>query len=179
MTSPQPERHQVHAAPAAGQAQPTDVDRETVRRLMAAVDEIPTRYANEDPDVPSWKEGARIGSTPPVEQPGTPAMTPRETQIGRVALYAGAGVSLPILSGAVFMVATEHANTAVIAWSTGGIVSLAALVVALSRLARRLVAAAPPPPPEIHNHIAGDMYEDRREVRSKTNGLIVQNKNNQ
>ncbi|MGW7087550.1 hypothetical protein ACWGH2_29195 [Streptomyces sp. NPDC054871] len=176
MSSPQPERPPIHAAPAAGQAQPTDADRAAARRMIAALDEIPTRYVNDDPDVPSWREGARIGDAPVVEQPGTPSMTRRETQIGRVSLCVGAGVSMPILAGAVFMVATERANTAVIAWGAGTITSLALLVAAVGYFVRRIVAVAPP---EIHNHIAGDMYEDRREVRAKTNALWNQTNINQ
>lgn len=172
MSSPQPERPPIHVAPAAGQPVPTDADRETLRGLMAAVDEIPTRYVNDDPDVPSWKEGGRIGDAAPVEQPGTPAMTRRETQIGRVALCVGVGVSLPILSGAVLLVATERANPAVIAWGAIGIGSLTALVAALGYLVKRVMSAAPP---EIHNHIAGNVYEDRRDVRTKTNAVWAKN----
>lgn len=91
---------------------------------------------------------------PPTPQPGSPAMTARETQIGKVALCVGAGVSMPILAGAVFMVTTEHANPDVIAWCAGGVGALAALVAALGYLVKRIVTAAPPPL-EVHNHYTG------------------------
>lgn len=94
-------------------------------------------------------------ASPPVDLHGTPPMTARETQIGKVALYVGAGVSMPILASAVFMVATERANPDVIAWCAGGVGALAALVAALGYLVKRIVTAAPPPPAEVHNHYTG------------------------
>ena len=56
-------------ATAAGQATPTDAEREMIRRLMAAVDEIPSPTSYNDPDLPSHKDGPQIGDTAPVPQP--------------------------------------------------------------------------------------------------------------
>ncbi|WP_069883523.1 hypothetical protein [Streptomyces luteocolor] len=166
MSSPLPERPPIHAAPATGQA-----------ALSDAVIEAAIANAIEQAKRHGTSPQAVIGTTPPVAQPGIPPMTFRETQIGRVALYGGAGVSLPILAGAVFMVATEHANPAVIAWGVGGITALSLLVATFGYLVKRIVAAASPP--EVHNHIAGDVYQDQRQTHSKNIGINAKTNNQQ
>ncbi|MFF1709301.1 hypothetical protein [Streptomyces sp. NPDC058268] len=167
MTEPLPE-----PPPAVTDGQREQTAQEIADALIAAVNKaLPETPWRHDVTPPQG------GSPPPVAQPGTPPMTPRETQIGRVALYSGAGVSLPILSGAVFMVATEHANPDVIAWCAVGITALAALAAAVGYAIKRLVAAAPPP--EVHNHIDGDLYQDQRNIHSRTSGVWAKSINEQ
>jgi hypothetical protein len=60
-------------ATAAGQATPTQVDRDNIRRLFAALDEIgtdkPAAVRVDDESIPSFEDGPRVGDTPPVLQP--------------------------------------------------------------------------------------------------------------
>lgn len=122
---------------------------EIANQLIAAVNEaMPKPAPLVEPPAP------RLPPLP-VEQPGTPAMSPRETQVGKVAVYIGAGVSMPILASAVFMVATERANPDVIAWCAGGIGAFAAMIAALGYLVKRIVTAAPPGEVQVHHHYEG------------------------
>ncbi|WP_309049090.1 hypothetical protein [Streptomyces sp.] len=159
---------------------PTDTDGQRERTAQEIADQLIAAVNEAVPHAPARQPAEPLPHAvgpQPVVQPGTPPMTPRETQIGRVALYGGAGLSLPILAGSVFMVATEHANPAVIAWSAGSVAALALLVAAVGSAVRRLVAAVPPPPPEIH--IAGDLYQDQRNIYSRTSGVWAKSTNQQ
>lgn len=168
MSSPLPERPPIHAAPAAGQAEPTDDDRETVRRLFAALDEIPTRYLDETP-VPL------IGSAPPVAQPGIPPMSQRASDISRLMLYGGAATVPPGLIAIGLLIASENANPTVIAWICAAPAALAVPILTLARLLRRAKDAAPD---EIHNHYEGPVYQDQREVHTSTRGVWAKTNNN-
>lgn len=161
---------------------PTDTDGQREQTAQEIADALIAAVNQAMPKVPTHLEdggqASKIPTPPPVDQPGSPPMTPRETQIGRVALYGGAGISLPILSGAVFMVATEHANPEVIAWCAGGMTSLALLVATFGYLVKRIVAAAPPP--EIHNHYEGStIHQDQRNIHSRTSGVWARSSNQQ
>lgn len=158
---------------------PADTDGQREQTAQEIADELIAAVNKAMPHAPLRHDDAppQTASPPPVAQPGTPPMTARETQIGRVALYGGAGVSLPILSGAAFMVATEHANTAVIAWCAGGISALALLVAAFGYVVKRIVAAAPPP--DVHNHYEGTVYQDQRNIHSRTSGVWAKSNNEQ
>src|SRR4051794_16053633 len=75
-------------------AQPEPTDRAEVAKLANAVEEaladaMPTRVRNEDPAVPSWRDGPRIGTAPPVsDQPGArrPAMSQRAVDLNTTIL---------------------------------------------------------------------------------------------
>lgn len=58
-------------APAAGQS--TQADRDNIRRLFAALDEIGTDKLTavrvDDESIPSFEDGPRVGAAPPVPQP--------------------------------------------------------------------------------------------------------------
>jgi hypothetical protein len=174
-------------APAAGQATPTDADREAIRGLMAALDEIgaqqPTAVRIDDPDVPSWKDGSRIGTTPPVAQPGRPAMSQRAVDLNTTILSSS--VLVAVLGGAASAVlwASGHANSTVIAWACACVVAvpaaLAVPVLALKGLmksAKEVVQAAPP---EIHQYYNGRVYQDNRKnhLHTETSGLIATTRN--
>lgn len=85
------------AATAAGQATPTDADRDTVRRLMAAIDEIgteqPTAVRVTDPAIPSWKDGPRIGDAAPVTQPDSRIVPQWALGLAVGSIGVGAGVT--------------------------------------------------------------------------------------
>ena len=159
------------AATAAGQATPTDADRDRIRRLVAAVDEIgqPTRY--DDPDLPSWTDGSRIGDTPAVEQGGRPAMSQRATDAS--ALMLSAGVASVLVGGSVslVLVASGKADPTVCGIIFG---SPAALALAVSRVLKRAKGVLPT---EIHNHYEGPVYQDQRNVDSKNYGLWAKTDN--
>ncbi|MGW8679628.1 hypothetical protein ACWGNN_00915 [Streptomyces sp. NPDC055817] len=145
MNPPLPDPHPTDTE---GQREPTA--QEIADRLIAAVNAAM-------PKAPTHVKGGgaqeeRV-SPPPVAQPGNPPMSPRETQIGKVALYAGAGVSMPILAGAVFMVTTEHANPEVIKWIAVAVGCFGAACAAVGYVVKRIVAVVPPA--EVHNHFEG------------------------
>jgi len=148
---------------AAGQATPTDADRDTIRRLFAALDEVtaekPTAVRVEDPSIPSFKDGPRIGDTPPVQQPGRPPMSPGATDASTLMLTAGAA-SLMVSGGISLVLWTSgHADPTVIAWMAAGppmaFLSLKALVKGVKRAAMS----------EVHNHNGPEYHEHRTDNR--------------
>lgn len=165
-------------APAAGQTTPTQADRDTIRRLMAAVDEIeqPTSVRVDDPTVPSWRDGARIGTAPPVPQPGRPPMSQGATDAS--ALMLSGGVASVLVGGAVSLVmfTSGHADPVVCGIVFG---SPAALALAASRLLKRAKQVAEAAPPEIHNHYNGPVHQDQRTTQSRNTGVWVKNDNRQ
>lgn len=84
-------------APAAGQAIPTDADRDSIRRLFAALDEVaaeqPTAVRVEDPSIPSFKDGPRVGDAPPVRQPDHRIVPAWALGIAVASIGVGAGVT--------------------------------------------------------------------------------------
>lgn len=160
-------------APAAGQARPTEADRDTVRRLMAAVDEIeqPTRYDN--PDLPAWEDGTRIGTTPPVQQPDTRIAPQWAIGIAVASVGVGAGsiglgcaawlffkglamVSVPSLERFAWIVIAPFAGATMLLTAIGGAVSKAKKAAL----------------PDVHHHNGPEFHEHRttntRSVWSKT-----------
>lgn len=161
----------------AGQAAPTDDDRDTIRRLFAAVDEIaaekPTAIRIDDPNIPSWEDGARIGDTPPVPQPDSRIVPAWAAGIAVASIGAGAGVTgigcgawlalrglAAVTLNSVLMVTLPIAAAAVLVTAIGA---------AISR-ARSAVTT---------NIYKGTVYQDRREVHSKTIGAIARTTNRQ
>ena len=159
------------AAPAAGQAIPSDADRDRIRRLVAAVDEIgqPTRY--DDPDLPSWKDGSRIGDAAPVAQKGRPPMSSKATDD-----------SARMLSGGFLTLCLGAAASAVLHFSKGAdetvIITLCAAppaaFLSLGALVKKIKGAIPP---EVHTHDEGPVYQDQRKVDSKNYGLWAKTDN--
>jgi hypothetical protein len=153
-------------APAAGQATPTAADRETVRRLFAAIDEItaekPKVVRNDDPAVPSWKDGPRIGDTPPVQQPGRPAMSQRATDISGVML-AGSVASVP-LGGMTCLVLYTLDQVDPVSLTIGASAPVA-LILAISALLRRAKGVLPE---EHHHHYGGNVYEQHTTTNSRS-----------
>lgn len=178
MTMPLPESQPVTD----GQRQPAGARRETPLRLVEPLVEIPTRVVCDDPDVPSWEEGGRIGTSPPVPQPGSPGMSQLATDISRVALSCSVATVPPGLIAIGVMVASENADPTVIGWICAGIcaapVALSVPILAVGRLARRAKEVVEAAPPVVHNHLEGStIHAEQHEYHSRTNGLIATTKN--
>lgn len=154
------------AAPAAGQATPTEADRERIRRLVAAVDEIgtPTRYRDDTP-IP------KTGTAPPVEQPGRPGMSKGATDAS-VMMIAGGFLSLCLgaaVSGVLYF--SQGANETVVITLCA---APPAAFIALGALVKKFKQAAPD---EIHNHYTGPVHQDQRNVQNKNVGAWIKNTN--
>ena len=179
-------------AAAAGQATPTDADRDTVRRLMAALDEItaqqPTAVRVDNPDIPSWEDGPRIGNTPAVtDQPGArrPAMSQRAVDLNTTILTSSVLVAALGGAASAFMWASGHADPTVIKWVCACAVAvpaaLAIPVLALKSLAKSAKEAAQAAPPETHNHFNGPtrIHQDQRTDRTRNVGVWVRDQHQQ
>lgn len=179
-TLPDPEPQQPYA-PQAGQ--PTPEALSAAQQLAAAVDaiyETPTAIRITDPAIPSWQDGPRIGTTPPVtDQPGSrrPAMSQRAVDLNTTILSTS--VVIASMGGATtgILWASHYANPTVIQWICGCAVAVpAAFAVAalafksLAKSAKRVVEAAPP---TVHQHYSG--YVDQRQinVNARTTGVIA------
>lgn len=161
--------------------QPEPTDRAEVHKLANAVEaalaeQMRTSYRNDSPDVPSWEDGPRVGTTSPVQQPGMPAMSGkavddsvRMLSFGAMAILTGGGVSLVLKT-------SEFGDPTVIGVFFGG---LAALALAIARLLRRGKEVVEAAPAEIHNHIAGDVYQDQRNTHTSTRGVWAKTNNQQ
>ena len=161
-------------APAAGQA--TNPLSDAV--MQAAVRDFinQTSYRNPDPDVPSHKDGPRVGTTPPVAQPDSRIVPPWALGIAVASIGVGAGITgigcgvwlacqgfAAITLNSVLFVTLPLAGLAMAATAIGGLIS-------------KVKKAAPP---VINNHISGPVHVDRRKVQSKATGVWVKNTNEQ
>ncbi|MEU1497294.1 hypothetical protein [Streptomyces sp. NPDC005732] len=165
----------------AGQATPTAADRENIRRLFAALDEAvadqPTAVRVDDPSIPSFEDGAKIGDTPPVSQPDSrivPAWAAgvAVASIGVGAGATGLGCAAWLACKGLSMVSVpglERFALIVIAPFAGAAMVLTAAGVAISK-ARTAITV-------VNNN--GPVYQDQREIRSKATGLVVKNNNQQ
>lgn len=150
---------------AAGQAHLND----QAAKLLAAVEEAmhaPTSYRDDTP-VP------RIGTAPPVQQPGRAAMS--ERAVDDTARMLGASVLIAVTggSGTALLWASGHANPTVVALVFG---APTALALAIGRVMRRGKEATPP---EVHNHYSGDVYQQHSETHTSTRGVWAKTNNQQ
>lgn len=158
---------------------PEPTDRAEVRKLANAVEaalanEMKTSYNNAD--LPSHKDGPRIGTAPVVPQPGIPPMSARTTEITRAVMFCSFATVPPGLIAIAAMVASQHANPTVIGMICAAPAALAVPILAIARLIRRAGEATPP---EIHNHYEGPVYQDQRNVHSHTRGVWAKTTNQQ
>lgn len=162
-------------APAAGQATPAE--RETIRRLIAAVDEVetPTRYDN--PDLPSHKEGSRIGDTPPVQQPGRASMSQRAVDLNTTLISVSVVIGMTGAAATGVLWASGHANPTVIGWICSCVVAVPAVLVlpvlALKGLMKSVKEVVEAAPPEVHNHYNGTVHQDQRQTRTTSVGILA------
>jgi hypothetical protein len=156
---------------------PEPTDRAEVQKLAQAVEEaltgeMQTSVRIECPDVPSWQDGPRIGTTPPVPQPGIPPMGQQATDIGRAAMYCGLATVPPGLIAIGIMVASQHADPTVIGMICAAPAALAVPILAIARLIR-----GAKPEPDVHHHYNGPV--DQRHVRTTTKGVWAKTNNQQ
>lgn len=113
----------------------------------------------------------KIGTVPPVEQPGRPAMSGKA--VDDTARMLGASVLIAVTggSGTALLWASGHANPTVVALVFG---APTALALAIGRVTRRAKEAVPP---EVHNHYSGDVYQDQSETRTENKSVWARNDN--
>ncbi|KOU62105.1 hypothetical protein ADK57_25910 [Streptomyces sp. MMG1533] len=143
--------------------------------MFAAVEEIaadkPTAIRIDDPAVPSWADGSRIGTAPPVEQPGRPSMTPQATGASVMMIAAGwLSLCLGAAVSAVLYFSHGANETVVIALCAAPPVTF----FSLGALVKKVKQAAPD---VINNHYNGPVHQDQREVKNKNTGIWVKNTN--
>jgi hypothetical protein len=173
------------AATPAGPHTPDTLHR--AAQIAAAVDAVyeqPTTIRINDPDIPSWHDGPRIGTTPAItNQPGSrrPAMSQRAVDLNTTILSSS--VLVASLGGATCAVlwASSVANSTVIQWICGCAVAVptALAVAALAfksfmKSAKEVVAAAPP---QINQYYSGHVDQRTTQLHSSTRGVIAVTKN--
>jgi hypothetical protein len=126
----------------------------------------PTSYRDD-----SLPATSTIGPTPPVPQPGRPPMSQKATDAS--ALMVTGGFATLCLGAAVSAVLhySGQADPVVVGCICG---APPAVLLALSRLVKRAKGALPD---EHHHHYDGPVYQDQRNVQSKTTGLIAKTNN--
>ncbi|MFJ9985321.1 hypothetical protein ACIQUD_15035 [Streptomyces globisporus] len=168
---------QLPEQPVAGQPDPTD--RAEVRKLAHAVEtaltaELATYHRDTTP-LPA------VGPTPPVEQPGRPAMSQRA--VDRNTTILTSSILTAVAGGAVSLIlwTSGQANETVIAWICGGIiavpVALTLPVLALKGLMKSVKDVAEATPQPVTNHFHGNVHHDTRNVTSTTRGVIANTRN--
>ncbi|MEU8829367.1 hypothetical protein [Streptomyces sp900116325] len=155
-----------------------DPIKEQARQVAAAVDAVygqPATFIRvDDPEIPSWRDGSRIGTTPPVAQPGRTPMSKGATDASVVMLAAGGGTFLACGGVSLVMWASESADPVVCGIVFGAPTVLA---LALGRLFGKVRAANAAAPAPVHHHYNGNVIQDQRSVESKTYGVIANNRN--
>lgn len=137
--------------------------------MQAAVRDLITQtsYRNPDPDVPSHKDGPRVGDTPPVVQPDSRLVPQWALGVAVASIGVGAGttfigcgawllfkglsmVSVPGLERFAWIIIAPFAGAAMLATAVGGVISKAKRAVAL----------------EIHNHNGPEYHEHEHHTDS-------------
>ncbi|RPF33595.1 hypothetical protein [Streptomyces sp. TLI_185] len=140
----------------------TEEEAATEARRIIADAYRPTTYRDDAP-VPTH------GTTPPVVQPGRPPMSQGATDASVLMLTGGATVSMVGLTAAVLMYVSQYADPVVCGLVFG---APTALVLALARLAKKAK-----PAPDVHQHYTGPVYQDRRNVHTRTTGVWAKTNN--
>lgn len=158
--------------------QAIDPIKEHARQVAAAVDEVygqpATSVRVDDPEIPSWKDGSRIGTAPPVAQPGRTPMSQGATDASVLMLAGGASTAMVGGTAATIMYVSQYADLAVCAVVFG---APAVLVLAIGRLVGRVKATVEAAPPTIHQHYTGNVVQDSRTVHTDTRGLWAKTTN--
>lgn len=151
-----------------GQADRNTLINQRADQLLAAINaaverekQPPTSVRVEDPAIPSFKDGPRVGDTPHVDQPGRPSMSPGATDAS-VMMIAGGFLSVCLgaaISGVLYF--SHGANETVVitlcAAPPAAFLSFGALVKKVKKAAV----------PDVHNHVhnAPEYHETRIDQR--------------
>lgn len=182
----QPGHHPQPTATPAGRANAADAAQAFLADIESIMATRPTATSVriEDPNIPSWQDGARIGTTPPVtDQPGTrrPPMSQRAVDLNTTLISTS--VVITALGGATSAVlwASGHANPTVIGWVCACIVAIPAAlaipVLALKSLAKTAKEVAEAAPPTINQHYSGYIDQRQTQLHTKTTGVIAYTRN--
>ncbi|MFD9072095.1 hypothetical protein [Streptomyces lasiicapitis] len=129
-----------------------------------------TSYRNPTP-VP------KVGTAPPVAQPGRPPMSEKATD-DSVRMISGGILTLCIgaaVSGILYF--SSGANPVVVGCICAAPPAAFLSFKGLVKCAKRTLEAAPPR--EVHNHYEAPVYQDQRTVHTKTSGVWAKTNNNQ
>jgi hypothetical protein len=163
-------------------AQPEPTDRAEIQKLANAVEEALTKemrtsYRDDSSDLPSWRDGSRIGNTPPVQQPDSRIAPQWAVGIAVASVGVGAGatglgcaawllfkglslVSVPGLERFALIVIAPFAGAAMVVTAIGAAIGKARTTITT-----------------IHNHNSGPV--DQREIHTKTTGVWAKTNNQQ
>ncbi|WP_405471283.1 hypothetical protein [Streptomyces canus] len=156
-----PETTPSSVQPDAGMSE--DVAAAEARRIIADAYR-PTVYRDDTP-APAY------GPTAPVVQPGRPPMSQGATDASVLMLAGGTTTAMVGGTAAVLMYVSQFADALVCGLVFG---APTALVLALARLAARAK-----PAPDVHHHYEGPVYQDRRNVHTRTTGVWAKTNNHQ
>lgn len=156
-------------ATAAGQDRNALIDQRADQFLAAINDVAATRY-RDDRAVP------KIGTAPPVAQPGRPPMSQGATDASALMLSGGVASVLVGSAVSLVMVTSGHADPVVCGIVFG---SPAVLALAASRLLKRARQVVEAAPAEVHNHYNGPVHQDQSHTQSRNTGVWVKNDNRQ
>lgn len=157
--------NQLPEQPAETAGQPTAHDYAEARRLLAALDHIPTSFRDETPVPP-------VGTALPVPQPGRPPMSQRATDTSALILSVGAA-SLPFGAAVTGILwASGNADPLVVGLLFG---APTALALALARLFRTAKQAEP----DVHHHHyeGAQIVQDHSTTNTRTTGLWASTRN--
>ncbi|MFE7237205.1 hypothetical protein [Streptomyces sp. NPDC057580] len=158
--------------PAPGQS--IDPIKEQARQIADAVDAVygqpATSVRVDDPEIPSWKDGSRIGTAPPVAQPGQPPMSQWATDASGI-LRGVAVASLPV-GTALWIVGQIDPLTLGIIFGC----PVAALL-AVGRLVGKVKATVEAAPATHHHHYTGTVVQDSRSTHTQTRGVWAKTNN--
>jgi hypothetical protein len=172
-TLPEPNARQPHAT-TAGQPTTHQVDQLWNDYDRAILDGrplvIPTHY-KDDSEVP------KIGTTPPVPQPGRPPMSQRATDTSALML-SGSVLTATLTGGATAILwASGHADPTVIGIIAATPAALAIPVLALSRLVKRVKETVEAAPPVINQTYTGTVIQDTSTTTTHTRGIWASTRN--
>lgn len=124
----------------------------------------PTAYRDTSP-VPAR------GDAPPVAQPGRPPMSQGATDASVLMLAGGVTTTMVGGTAAVLMYVSQYADPLVCGLVFG---APTALVLALARLLK-----GAKPAPDVHHHYDGPVYQDQRNIHTRTTGVWAKTDNQQ
>lgn len=178
MPAYQPGPYQQPTATPAARAFLTEVE----EALAGALDDANQAQKKTSPT--SYRDATKtpeIGTAPPVEQPGRPAMSKWAVDLNTTILTSSLFTAALGGSFTGILWASHKANPTVIGWICGCVVAVPVVLTipvlaikSLMKAAKDVVEAAPP----VHNHhYSGDVYQDQSTTTIETRGIVAITRN--